>query len=115
VIESDSNKGLLQEKQTRVYPKFSCQKCMVSNISNHDINVKVCKLQGVPLLHHIRHTKNCMHKILGFSSVCILVLTLGWRVNTDRTFYRPEPYPMQKKITKNPLNFYFSKVKVISQ
>ena len=27
-----------------------------------------------------------------------------------RTFYRPVPYPMQKKITKNPLNYYILKV-----
>ena len=30
---------------------------------------------------------------------------------TDRTFYRPVPYPMHKKIYKSPLNFYLLKVK----
>ena len=30
---------------------------------------------------------------------------------TLQTFYRPVPYPMRKKNTKNPLNYYLWKVK----
>ena len=49
-----------------------------------------------------------LFKNINFRSVAWLQKKL-WAIldflYTDRTFYSPVPYPMHKKITKNPLNF----------
>ena len=55
-----------------------------------------------------------LFKNIVFRSVALVIKKL-WAIleifYTLRTFYRPAPYPMHKKITKNPLNYYLLKGK----
>ena len=50
---------------------------------------------------------------INFRSVVLVTKKFGAILDfffTDRTFYRPLPYPMNKKNDKNPLNYYALKV-----